>query len=71
MKPKERKRIFAWEERKRNERVRHCCLQEDSKRGESKVLPHLKEIIKMYESKKKKINKRDFSLTVRHTQELL
>ena len=72
MKPKERKRIFAWEERKRNERVRYCCLQEDSKRGENKMLPHLKEIISVYmRVKKNKKNKRDFSLTVRHTQELL
>ena len=57
---------------RRNERVRYCCLQEDSKRGESKALPHLKEIISVYmRVKKNKKNKRDFSLTVRHTQELL
>ena len=30
MKPRERKVIFAWEERKRKERVRYCHLQEDT-----------------------------------------
>ena len=29
---------FAWEERKRKERVRYCRLQEDSQGGESKGL---------------------------------
>ena len=32
MKPREGKWIFVWEECKRNERARHCRLQEGTKR---------------------------------------
>ena len=32
MKPRERKMIFAWGERKRKERVRYCHIREDTKR---------------------------------------
>ena len=32
MKPRERKGLFAWKEHKRKERVRYCCLREDTKR---------------------------------------
>ena len=32
MKQRERKEIFAWEERKRNERVKYCRLREDTTR---------------------------------------
>ena len=39
--------------------------------GESKVLPHLKEIINVCVCVKAKKNKRNFSLAVRHIQELL
>ena len=53
MKPRERKKIFDWEERKRKERVRYCRLQEDSQGGESKVLPLLRKIICVCESKEK------------------
>ena len=37
MKPRERNGIFAWEERKRKERVRYRCLREDTKRVCAKV----------------------------------
>ena len=40
----------------------------EKKKKESKMLPPFKEIISMCMRVKK--NKRDFSLTVRHTQEL-
>ena len=29
---RKKKKIFAWEEHKRNERVRYCCLREDTMR---------------------------------------
>ena len=52
-----------------------CRLREDSQGGESKVLLPLKEIICVCVCVcvcvKAKKNKRDFSLAVRHTQELL
>ena len=37
MKPRERKGIFAWEKRKRKERVRHRRLREDTKRVYAKA----------------------------------
>ena len=45
--------------------------REDSRGGESKVSLPLKEIISVCVCVKAKKNKRDFSLTVKHTQELL
>ena len=38
VKPRERKGIFTWEERKRMERARYCRLQEDSQEGDNKGL---------------------------------
>ena len=73
MNSREKKEIFTWEERKekivKEERIKCCCCQEDSQEGESKVLLPLKEIISVRERVKK--NKKDFSLAVRHIQELL
>ena len=37
MKPRERKGIFAWEKRKRKERVRHRRLRKDTKRVYAKA----------------------------------
>ena len=45
--------------------------REESRGGESKVSLPLKEIISVCVCVKAKKNKRDFSLTVKHTQELL
>ena len=53
-------------ERKRRQPRESCTWRRKKK---SKVLPPFKEIISMCMRVKK--NKRDFSLTVRHTQELL
>ena len=50
-------------------RAKGCRLREDIRGGESKVLLPLKEIISVCVRAKK--NKRDFSLAMRHTQELL
>ena len=60
--------IAAVKEIVKEGRAKSCCLQEDSRGGESKMLLPLKEIIRVCESKEKKS---DFSLAVRHTQELL
>ena len=64
---KREKENFAWEERKRKkeegiaafkkiakeERAKGCHLREDSQGGESKVLPPLRKIICVCESKEK------------------
>ena len=119
VKPRERKWIFAWEECKRKERVRYCCLREDTKRvcvrakkeqaaqerkrresnqegaAQRKKKTAMRELcvgkkIKRREQsvaafkrdnlcvcvcvcvcERVKKNKRDFSLVVRHTHELL
>ena len=61
------KKKEASQERKRRERAaKREPLREKEK---SKVLPPLKKIISVCERVKK--NKRDFSLAVKHTQELL
>ena len=56
--------IAAFKEIVKEGRTKSCCLQEDSRGGESKMLLPLKEIISVCESKEKKS---DFSLAVRHT----
>ena len=50
-------------------RAKGCYFREDSRGGESKVLHLVKEIIS--ECVRVKKNKRDFSLVMRHIQELL
>ena len=61
--------ISVFKKKAKEERAKGCHLREDSQGGESKVLLPLKEIINVCMRAKK--NKRDFSLVVRHTQELL
>ena len=61
--------IAAFKKIVKEERVKGCHFQEDSWEGESKVLLPLKEIISVWERVKK--NKKNFSLAVRHIQELL
>ena len=61
--------IAAFKKIAKEERVKGCCLRENSQGGESKVLLPLKKIISVCVRAKK--NKRDFSLAVRHTQKLL
>ena len=61
--------IAAFKKIVKEERVKGCHFREDSWKGESKVLLPLKEIISVWERVKK--NKKDFSLDVRHIQELL
>ena len=67
--------IAAFKKIAKEERAKGCCLWEDSRGGESKVLLPLKEIISLSVCVcvcvKVKKNKKDFSLAVRHTQELL
>ena len=65
--------IVAFKKIAKEERTKGCRLREDSQGGESKVLLPLKEVISVCVCVcvRAKKNKRDFSLAVRHTQELL
>ena len=61
--------IAAFKKIGKEKRLKGCCLWENSQGGNSKMLLPLKEITNVCVRVKK--NKRNFSLAVRHIQELL